>query len=200
MQANVGYNRLRIKDTSTKVFVPNNDIARLMYYLECVFTVLKCNKYSEYTDFNNYYSLSNSDINELIKLVKIFDPKIMIGAKVFVLEEDLVMDNKFIEITDETMNIHLNEEIVIGGIVTKVSQKMLFTSQWILNNYYNPLKRLTQRIYYPPILPPPPILSPPPVLPLNPPPVYGSPYNFNGNYNYNYSANDSEELCCCTIF
>ena len=55
MQANVGYNRLRIKDTSTRALVPNNDIARLMYYLQCVFAVLKCNSYSEYTNYNNDY-------------------------------------------------------------------------------------------------------------------------------------------------
>ena len=196
MQANVGYNRLRIKDDSTKAFVPNNDIARLMYYLQSVFSVLKCNSYSEYTNYNNYDNLSNSDIMELIRLVKIFSPQILIGAKVFVLEEDLDCDNRFFEITDETMNIHANEEIIIGGIVTKVLKIMLFRSTWINNNYFNPLKRLTQRMYYP-ILPPPPPILPPPVLSPNPPPVYGPPYNFN---NYNFNSTDDEELCCCTIF
>ena len=187
MQANVAYRRLRI--------VPDNDIAILMYYLLSVFDVLNCNSYSKYTNYNNYYSLSNSDIMELIRLVKIFNPQVLIGAKVFALDEDLDCDNKFI--VRKTMNIHANEEIVIGGIVTKRSKIMLFRSQWINNNYFNPLKRLTQRMYYP-------ILHtstlPPPVLPLNPPPVYGPPYNFNNNYNYNFNATDNEELCCCTIF
>ena len=137
MEANLNSHRIKFKDISQTVTVPGNDIARLMYYLKCVFTVLKCNKYSEYTNYNNFYSLSNSDINELIRLVNIFDPKIMIGAKIFLLDDDLDMGNRFIEITDETMNIHANEEFVIGGIVTKISQKMLFTSQWINNHYYN---------------------------------------------------------------
>ena len=220
MEANVGYKRLRIKDNGEEAFIPNNDIARLMYYLQCVFAVLKCNSYSEYTNYNNYYNLSNSDIMELIRLVKIFNPQILIGAKVFVLEENLNKENRFIEITDETMNIHANEEIVIGGIVTKVLKIMLFKSHWINNIYFNPLKRLTQRMYYPPILPPPVLplnpppvlplnpppvlplnpppvlpLNPPPVLPLNPPPVYGVPYIYNNNYNSN-----DEGSCCCTIF
>ena len=141
MQANVGYNRLRIKDTSTRALVPNNDIARLMYYLKCVFTVLKCNNFSKFTDYNNYDYLSNSDIIELIRLVKLFDPKIMIGAKVFALEEDLDCNNRFIEITDEAMNIHVNEEIVIGGIITKVSKKLLLKSEWLIFYYFNPLKK-----------------------------------------------------------
>ena len=110
MEASLGYNRIRIRDTSTSVNVPNNDVARLMYYLKCVFTVLECNKSSQYTDYNNYESLiMNSGVNELIRLVKMFNPGIMMGKKVFVLDDDLDMGNRFIEITGETMNIHAFE-------------------------------------------------------------------------------------------
>ena len=196
MEANLNSHRIKFKDISQTVTVPGNDIARLMYYLECVFTVLKCNNFSKFTDYNNYDYLSNSDIIELIRLVKLFDPKIMIGAKVFAYEEDLDCNNRFIEITDEEMNIRVNEEIVIGGIITKVSKKMLFKSEWLIFYYFNPLKRLIQRIY-----------SPPPILPINPPinnyPAYDPSYNAysnNYNYNYNFSSHDDEELCCCEIF
>ena len=200
MEANLNSHRIRLKDTSKTVTVPGNDIARLMYYLGCVFTVLKCNNFSKFTDFNNYDDLSNSDIIELIRLVKLFNPKIMIGAKVFVLEEDLDCNNRFIEITDEAMNIRANEEIVIGGIVTKVSKKMLLKNEWLIFNYFNPLKRIIQRIY-----------SPPPTLPTNPPinnypayypsyNTYSNNYNYDYNYNYNFNSTNDEELCCCEIF
>ena len=118
----------------------------------------------------------------------------LFDLKVFVLEEDLDCNNRFIEITDEAMNIHANEEIVIGGIVTKVLKMMLFKSEWINNFYFNPLKRLIQRIY-----------SPPPILPINPPnnvyPDNDSSYNnYSYNHNYNFNSTEDEELCCCTIF
>ena len=47
MEANFGYNRLTVRDNTTKIFVPENDIARLMFYLKCVFIVLKCNSFYE---------------------------------------------------------------------------------------------------------------------------------------------------------
>ena len=61
------------------------------------------------------------------------------GAKIFVPDESLDMNNRFIEITGESMSIHANDEIVIGGIVTKISKIMLFKSSWLFNNYYYPL-------------------------------------------------------------
>ncbi len=194
MEANLDSHRIKFKDTSRTVTVPGNDTARLMYYLDCVFSVLKCNNFSKFTDYNNYDYLLNSDTIELIRLVKIFNPKIMMDLKVFVLEEDLDCSNRFIEITDEAMNIHANEEIVIGGIVTKVLKMMLFKSEWINNYYFNPLKRLIQRIY-----------SPPPILPINPPnnvyPDNDSSYdNYSYNHNYNFNSTEDEELCRFTIF
>lgn len=85
MEARLGYNRVRIRDTSISANVPDNDVARLMYYLKCVFTVLECNSYSQYTDYNNYGNLLllNSGISELIRLAKKFNPNIMMDTKVF---------------------------------------------------------------------------------------------------------------------
>ena len=70
---------------------------------------------------------------------------------------------------------------------------MLFTTQWASNHYFNPLKSLTQRIYYPP--------SPPPIVPIYNPtynPAYNPTYDYPPQYNFN--SYDNEELCCCTIF
>ena len=41
MQATLDYNRLHIQHEKTmKAYIPNNDIAKLMYYLSCVFYVI----------------------------------------------------------------------------------------------------------------------------------------------------------------
>ena len=164
----------RIKDIFTSGIVPNNDLAKLMYYLKNVFTALKCKFYSDYTNYNNYYTLSNSEIIELIDLAKKFNPEIMTNKNVFVLEENLDMDNKFVEITDEIMNIHPNEEIVIVGIVTKISKLMLYKNKWLNYVYYNPLNRLSQR--------------------------FGDLNYLNIHNNYNDYNNNNSESTCCTIF
>ena len=43
------------------------------------------------------------------------------------------------------MNFHAIRQIVIGGITTKVLNIMLFKFNWLNNNYFLPIKRLTQR-------------------------------------------------------
>ena len=85
--------------------------------------------------------------NELIRLVNMFNPIIMMGAKIFVPEGSLDMYNRFIKIKGETMSIHANEEIVIGGIITKVPKIMLFKISWLFYCYYYPLNRFTRRDY-----------------------------------------------------
>ena len=213
MEANLAYNKLSIRDNSVSVNIPDNDIAKLMFYLKCVSNVLKYNGFGQYTNYNNYYSLSNQEIKTLIKLATIFNPEVMMDVGVFVKNEDLDKGNKFIEITDEEMNIHANREVLIGGIKTKVLKMMLFKANWAISNYYLPKKRLTQRMIilqnqivspypsnppipsYPPIPLYPPYPSNPPYplyppMPLNPPYLPPPPI----------PPTDEEELCCCTIF
>ena len=54
------------------------------------------------------------------------------------------MGNRFFKITDESMNIHAIEQIVIGGITTKVLSIMVFKFNWLNNYYFLPIKRLTK--------------------------------------------------------
>ena len=138
MEANLNYDRFKFKDTSKNITVPNNDVAKLMYYLDCVSSVLNYKGFSEYTNYNNYYNLSEQDMKELLVLINTFNPKILMDVGVFILTEDLDINNRFIQITNESMKIQANQEIVIGGIVTRALKVMLFKPNWALNNYYNP--------------------------------------------------------------
>ena len=149
MQANLGYNKFTVKDNSVDINIPDNDVARLMYYLQCVSSVLKYNGFSQYTNYNAYYLLSNEDKINLLKLAIIFNPDIMMKVGVFVKHEDLDLGNRFFEITDEEMKIHANREIVIGGIRTNVLKIMFFKSSWADRNYYSPKSRLTEEILNP---------------------------------------------------
>ena len=138
------YNDVQVKAIGKKVTVPNNDIARLMYYLKCVSSVLNYKGLSQYTNYNKYYDLSSKEKNEVIQLANIFNPLILMRAKVFILKEDLDMGNRFFKITDESMNFHAIEQIVIGGITTKVLSIMVFKFNWLNNYYFLPIKRLTK--------------------------------------------------------
>ena len=144
MEANFRYNNFKIKDDSVWVTIPDSDVARLMFYLSCVATVLKYNGFGEYIDYQQYYLMTSEDIIAIIKLALLFEPKLLIGAGIFIRNEYLDWPNRFYDITDERMNIHANEEFIIGGIIVKVQKIMVFKSSYLSTFYYAPLLRLTE--------------------------------------------------------
>ena len=173
MSSALKYNNLSVRPTGYRVSVPNNDIARLMYYLSCVDTVINYGKQDIITDYQNYDLLTESERNELINLVILFNPKMFVDAGIFILDPNLVpydMDNQFYEITDHRIGFNVNRQIMFGGRNVRVLKVMACTSDWLTRNYINPLKN---------IIPPKP--TPPP-----PPPI-------------KYYKSDDDK-CCCLIF
>ena len=65
-------------------------------------------------------------------------------AGIFVIDENIGLNNRFFEITDERLNFHASKEIIIGGIRTRILKIMFMKSIWLINNYYMPLKRISE--------------------------------------------------------
>ena len=144
MQADYTHNNFEIKDDTYVVEVPDDDSAKLMYYLYCVSTVLEYDGLGPFTDYKGYQYMPSKYLDTLIKLALLFDPKLMIAARVFIEVPSLDMINRFYEIKDERMDIHVDEEIVIGGVTTRVKEIMAFKPSFLLIYYYFPLLNLTE--------------------------------------------------------
>ena len=188
--------------------VPDDDVAKLMYYLSCVDVVINYNEIDRLTDYENYDLLSVEDMSELFKLVLLFNPKIFVDAGIFILDEYLLpfdMDNQFYEITDERIGLHVNNEILIGGRIVKVLKVMACNESWLLRNYFRPWKNILEltdrykryeRPFYIPPLPPEPIYNPPKRYYKPPTPTY-SPLPTISSYK---SKKESDNCECCLIF
>ena len=116
-----------------------------MYYLDCVLIVIEYDRNSRLTDYKHYYNLNNDKKKAVIQLAILFNPKIFIDAGIFVVNSDLLPDstgNKFFKIIDETIGVHVNQQVVIGGRTVKVLNIMACNSAWINRNYINPLERI----------------------------------------------------------
>lgn len=179
-------NVISVRPIGYTVEVPNNDIARLMYYLSCVDTVINYGKEDMFTDYEHYYLLTGPERIELIKLVILFNPKFFIDTGIFIVDPSLVpynCSNEFYEIKDNRINFNINEEIMIGGQYVKVLKIMACTDDWLFRNYINPLKNITN--------PPPP--------PQSKPTYY---YNNTGVSvnNINNGHKKREDGKCCSIF
>ena len=167
-----------------------------MYYLSCVDTFIEHDNADDIlTDYENYDLLNVHQLAVLFTLVELFDPRIFINGGVFILDPNLVpegSDNEFYQITDERINFHFNDEIMIGGKTRKILKVMACTNSWLLRFYYNPFYRIKSLAEKP--LPPPP---PKPVY--NPKPTY-TPKPTTNRTMPTYMTKPKDEDCCCLIY
>ena len=99
MSATLAMKNVKVRAFGTKVTVPNNAMASLMYYLDCVSTVIDY-KDRSLTDFQNYDELTGEELVAVYALAKIFHPSIFINAGIFIIDQKLLFDsaNQFYEI------------------------------------------------------------------------------------------------------
>ena len=145
MSAFLASRKLTIKDTSIDTTVPKNPKAKLMYYLHCVASVIKAPQLERYRDYQQYYNIPDSEIDDILEIAKLFNPKVLVEIGIFILSENIDGGNKFLEITNEETGIHVNDEILIGGVKVRVSKLMVFRKDWIVRNYMEPYESLTRR-------------------------------------------------------
>ena len=125
--------------------VPDDDVARLMYYLSCVDAVINYQVIDKLSDFRNYKRLTVEDMTALFKLVLLFNPEIFLDANIFILQIAPLpngLDNQFYEITNERIGIHINNQILIGGRTVRVMKFMVCNPTWLIRNYYRPWKNI----------------------------------------------------------
>ena len=54
MPVNLNYQSLDVKQIGRTVTFPDNNLAKLMYYVDCAFTVIHFDKNSKLTDYQRY--------------------------------------------------------------------------------------------------------------------------------------------------
>ena len=150
MSATLGVNKVRVEAYGTTATIPDDNYAKLMYYLDCVLKVIEYDgNNNKLTDFRNYSNLNNEEKKAVVQLAILFNPKLFIDANIFILAQGLFpdsSDNQFFKITDERIGVHVNQQIVIGGRTVKVLKKMGCNSSWLNRNYIIPLERITNEI------------------------------------------------------
>lgn len=144
MSATIGTNKLEIKNITVYVTIPDNNIARLMYYLNCIVDVIEYDDKIP-IDYKNYDKLSNAECDMVVEVAKILNPSLFIKAGIFTLDPRLLLpgsNNEFYQITDETIGVHVNPEIVIAGKIRKVLKIMACNDIWLSTFYFNPLREI----------------------------------------------------------
>lgn len=92
------------EESGRSVTVPSNDVAKLMYYLHCVCTVIDCHNdvdMQRLVKYENWYNLSTDEKKQLLVFCYAFSPDVF-DNKVFFHSPSLCRDrtNRFYKIHD----------------------------------------------------------------------------------------------------
>ena len=125
----------------------NNDISKLMYYLNCVNIVIQANIYHKYIDYLNYKNISKEDEEMILKLAQKYKPKILVDNGIFILNQNLLQgnsSNEFYQLNDQRIGTKVNPDIVIEGNQIFVLQVMACNYGWISTYYHEPIERINK--------------------------------------------------------
>ena len=157
------YKSLEVQPVYNKIIVPDNKLAKLMYYLDCVFTVVKYDVEEKYYNYNNFSVITKDEENTILQLVKYFNPSNMQKLSLFILKPNIIpngKENEFFEITDKNIGVNINSEVVLEGRILKVQKVMAYKRSWLykyyhvpIHEYESPKKQAPENIYSPPSLP-----------------------------------------------
>ncbi|KAH3770172.1 hypothetical protein DPMN_171455 [Dreissena polymorpha] len=132
-----------------------------MYYLNCVKSVLQLdNKDAHFDRLTRYefYRLSESDTDLLIRLCLAFSPNVLINKCIFN-SDALCGDrgNVFYDLETVRNNLLVAGSVMVAGRTRRVTKIMTYKRSWMVNNYVTPLqtlltlqqlKRTTRSLYW----------------------------------------------------
>ena len=182
--------QIHIKFTGTRCNVPNNPWARLMYYLNCVESVINGIDFHYLSNYNEYTKMDADDKITILEIIQKCDPKTLnqIGLFHIIADDNSYDANEFIEITDQRLvGIHIPDCISFAGYSGRVRKIMIAKVSWYYNNYFKPLETIEAMLQ-----------SPPPTAI-----VYAQPSHVSNPYpskSHSSSSKDCKDIFCCDSY
>lgn len=136
------------RDTTSTASVPDSDIARCMYYLNCVCSAIEYrdNDIRRYCNYQNWANLSDAEDRLVFVLCLALSPDEFIG-KVFFESDALCggMGNRFYDIGEVRNHLIAVQSVFIAGQTRSVKKIMTFKRSWLQRNYFEPMRNLAYR-------------------------------------------------------
>ena len=140
--------QIQIEKTSTSTTIPNNPVAKLMYYFNCVCSCIDDDDDSSFSRLRqyktNYNSLSDEEEAMLLVLCLALSPDKLIDS-VFFHNEQIDCNNEFFKVSAVSTQMLVSESLLIGGQRRRVQSIMMFKKVWIEKFFIEPLKAYMER-------------------------------------------------------
>eukprot|EP00180_Rhodochaete_pulchella_P001966 Plantae.Rhodophyta-Rhodochaete_pulchella.ctg2966.p1 GENE.Plantae.Rhodophyta-Rhodochaete_pulchella.ctg2966~~Plantae.Rhodophyta-Rhodochaete_pulchella.ctg2966.p1 ORF type:complete len:222 (+),score=12.98 Plantae.Rhodophyta-Rhodochaete_pulchella.ctg2966:601-1266(+) len=139
-----------LRPTGTTASVPNDKIAKLMYYLSCVLrgcglAIIK----DELLDYTSHQRLTRAQRDAVIVAAYTYSPDELLNKVIF-LDDDGELcgtsQNEFFEITTAAQFLAVQEQALLGGDMRQINKIMVFRRSWLVNNYFEPMRQCEPRL------------------------------------------------------
>lgn len=146
MSAVFNEHQVSLEATGHSVSVPNNSIAKLMYYLNAVNSCLGSSLSEALTDYANHWSLDEAGKAAVVVAAAVLSPDELFKANVFIpvqLGHNALngRTNEFYKITSvqSVVGVDVDADVIVGGEQRHISDVMLVTDQWLRKHWEVPI-------------------------------------------------------------
>jgi len=146
---------LSIRAVGVSVNIAEDNIAKLMYYLNSMHTCLGGEIIpDQFTDHRRYYSLSNDEKTAVVALSVLLSPDLLLGKVIFPVDNGNPLlngsNNEFYDLTEAKRLLAgaatAEGIIIMEGKTVNVTKIMVFTTNWLTKFFLNPLKGEAWRV------------------------------------------------------
>lgn len=139
------------EDTTSSADVPNHDLAKLMYYLRSV--TLNCGLDilpDRLLDYPRWSRLSRADADQVYGQAYVWSPDELLGKVIYHDEDNDICqppyNGRFLTLSEATSMFAVTGTAVVGGTSRTSSKVFVFQSNWLRNNYIDPMRRGKARL------------------------------------------------------
>ena len=140
----MGRVQISVKDTTIQTTIPNDPIAKLMYYFHCVTRCveLEDSDFDRLKDYKNYTRLTSDEKAKVLALCLALSPDKLIGTIFHPSSDCGSFSNKFLELSSVKTNLLVTDSLVVGGHSKKIRKIMMFEKRWMESYYIEPLRSI----------------------------------------------------------
>lgn len=151
--------------TGSRTRVEDDPMARVMYYLSCVKSVIDVGMPPWVTDYKNYEMYQGwGDVAQVVQFAEFYDPEVLIKAGCFINNATMCGDslNEFMHVTQKIRSeFNVCDGCTFGNSSgqrkllkqTRIRKVMFYKKRWLEETYYDALSELKSMLRFPRIQP-----------------------------------------------